>query len=368
MNGWNKKEMGRLWAFLFCAIFLLTPITGSAISESYLRSGRDVPSQLTIAKSTPTTALLSALAPDPSIAPEDTEPPVEDSELSQSQVDALLQNAALLEGETAEDYLSLPEGMQSEDGALSILLIGVDNHNLEKAGRSDTMILAKLDLKTGTVKMISFLRDMYVKIPGKGMNRLNAAYYYGGAPLLLQTLETNFGVHIDGTVALDFSMMINIVDQLDGITLDVSEKERVQMNTLIRSFGSQGEQLAQAGEQRLNGIQALCYSRVRKIDSDFQRTSRQHKVIEAMLSRMRESDTATLIGLMTNNWSSVKTDMTLADVSALLPLMLNMSDVTIETMHVPLDNAYYDDVVNGMMVLVPNLTKNNQAIVAFLED
>lgn len=367
MNGWNKNEMGRLCAFLLCAILLLMSIDGSAINESYLRSGGDVPSQPTIAESTPTKAL-PALTLGPSIAPQDTEPPVEDSELSQSQVNALLQNAALLEGETAEDYFCLPEGMQREEGALSILLIGVDNRDLEKAGRSDTMILAKLNLKTGAVRMISFLRDMYVKIPGKGMNRLNAAYYYGGAPLLLQTLETNFGVHIDGTVALDFSMMTSIVDQLNGITLVVSEKERTQMNALIRDFSRQEEQLAQSGEQRLNGIQALCYSRIRKIDSDFQRTSRQHKVIEAMLSRMRESDTATLIGLMTNNWSSVKTDMTLAGVSALLPLMLNLSEVTIESMYVPLDNAYYDDVVKGMMVLVPNLTKNSQAIVAFLED
>ncbi len=306
----------------------------------------------------------------PETTPEATEPPVEDTELSEKQVSSLLQNADLLEGEKPEDYLDLPGRIEKREGSLSVLLIGIDNHDMEKPGRSDSMILANVDLKTGAVKLVSFLRDMYVKIPGKGMNRLNAAYYYGGAELLQKTLETNFGVSVDGTLAVNFNITTDIIDQLGGITVAISEKERAQINRLSQEFyGNQGfEAVAAAGEQHLNGMQALFYSRIRKIDSDFQRTGRQHKVIAAMVERIRQSDAATILNLVTKNFSGVKTDMTLSDVSALLPLLFRVEHVTFESMHVPLDNAFHDDVVNGMMVLAPNLTKNSQAVAAFLAD
>lgn len=300
---------------------------------------------------------------------EEDEPAAEDTALTEEQAESLLESANLNEDETVQDYLTLPEGFSArQDGVFSILLIGMDSHKEGRRGRSDAMILAQVNLKTGGVKLVSFLRDMYVKIPSQGMNRLNAAYYYGGAELLKKTLENNFGIQADGYVAIDFRAMINIVDQLGGVTLPVSEKERAQINKLIAEYTGKvdGQQLAAAGEQRLTGLQALCYSRIRKIDSDFQRAGRQHKVLEAMFSVLGQQDIGTLLGIATGCLDMAETDLSIQHLTALAPMLLSMESAAFETMQVPLNNAYQDDVVGGMMVLMPNLKKNAQAVAAFL--
>ena len=95
----------------------------------------------------------------------------------------------------------------------SILLIGQDKREGESRQRSDSMILATLDKDQGTVSLTSFMRDLYVAIPGYSTTRINAAYAYGGMDLLDQTLEENFGVKIDGNVEVDFEVFQVLVDR-----------------------------------------------------------------------------------------------------------------------------------------------------------
>ncbi len=295
----------------------------------------------------------------------------EDTALSDSQLDAFLQTAELAEDEKPEDYLTQPEKLVGKrEGHFSVLIIGQDSRKKGQNGRSDAMILADLDEETGSIRLVSFLRDMYVKIPGQGMNRLNAAFFYGGAELLKSTLENNFGVAIDRTVTVDFSSMAAIIDQVGGVTLPVSEKERAPLNKLLKDFkGQEGaEPIEKAGEQTLTGLQALCYSRIRKIDSDFQRTSRQHKVLQAIFAKASKQDATSLLGLVTKSWKLIETDMNLKDAAALVPMMMKAKGGSMETMHVPLNGTYQDDVVKGMMVLMPNLKKNAQAIETFLRE
>ena len=253
---------------------------------------------------------------------------------------------------------------------LNILLIGVDTIREETNGRSDAMILVRADPEGGEARMVSFLRDLYVPIPGVGKTRLNAAYYYGGEQLLKETLQRNFGVEIDRTVTVHFSMLAELVDQLGGVEIDVSPRELAQLNNILNdyndSYGLSGGQVDQAGLQRLNGKQALCYSRIRKIDSDFQRTSRQQAVIAAMLRQAQTLDRWQLFWLALQNLPKVRTDLSLGDIAQLLPLVTNAQQLELQTARVPFDGAYADETINGMMVLTPNLERNRAKLHAFL--
>ena len=253
---------------------------------------------------------------------------------------------------------------------LNILLIGVDTIREETNGRSDAMILVRADPEGGEARMVSFLRDLYVAIPGVGKTRLNAAYYYGGEQLLKETLQRNFGVEIDRTVTVYFSMLAELVDQLGGVEIDVSPRELAQLNNILNdyndSYGLSGGQVDQAGLQRLNGKQALCYSRIRKIDSDFQRTSRQQAVIAAMLRQAQTLDRWQLFWLALQNLPRVRTDLSLGDIAQLLPLVTNAQQLELQTARVPFDGAYADETINGMMVLTPNLERNRAKLHAFL--
>ena len=252
------------------------------------------------------------------------------------------------------------------ENALHLLLIGVDSSAEGQRGRSDTMMLARVDAATGSVRLVSFLRDLYVPIPGYGKTRLNAAYFYGGETLLKETLQKQFGVTIDRTVTVRFSVLEELVNQLGGIEIELLEKERLHLNRLLEESGMGSEKLAQAGSQRLNGRQALMYSRIRKIDDDFQRTSRQQTVITAMMKRAGELGYWQLLKLALANLPKVQTDLSFTDIVTLAPLVTQLDRLNLQTARVPFDGAYHDETINGMMVLVPNLERCRTQLQDFL--
>lgn len=247
---------------------------------------------------------------------------------------------------------------------MNVLLIGLDTE--EKTGRSDTMLLIRIQPEEGKVQLVSFLRDLYVRIPGHGSTRLNAAYFYGGEALLRQTLSEAFGVPIHRSATVRFSTLKWLVDEVGGVTLEVSEGERQHMNKLLKASGE--TQLAESGTQRLNGPQALAYSRIRKLDSDFQRTKRQQNLLTALLPPMSQQNVFALTKLAITLMGQVETDMTLSDLATLAPLLSRLDSLTIQTAQVPFEGAYQDATVDGMMVLKPDLEKNRRLLQDFLSE
>ena len=118
--------------------------------------------------------------------------------------------------------------------------------------------------------------------------------------------------------------------------------------------------------QLLNGTQALCYSRIRKLDSDFQRTSRQQAVIAAMLRQASGLGYWKMFELALGSLPQIETDLSLGDILTLLPLVSNLQELDFQTAHVPFDGAYTDETINGMMVLSPNLDQNRKLLSEFL--
>lgn len=251
---------------------------------------------------------------------------------------------------------------------LNILLIGEDAAREGHNGRSDTMMLAQIHPESGRVKLVSFLRDLYVPIRGHGITRLNAAYAYGGEALLCETLTGLFPVRIDRTAKVDFAAMAGVIDKLGGVALEISEAERQALNEILSSYcrerGLTAQPVEQSGHVRLNGLQALSYSRVRSLDSDFGRVSRQQQVLSALLGQAAELDPLSLAGLAVECMNSVETDVTLSDLLTLLPLA--GGGVDLQTAHVPFDGTCRDVLVDGMWVLEADLAQNARLLDAFL--
>ena len=289
--------------------------------------------------------------------------------------DELLDMMAAIPEEGEEDnsaFLVLPEDIAMPEGnTYTILLVGSDAYDDDNRGRSDTMILVQVDGDDKTIRMASFLRDMYVKIPGKGSNRLNASYIWGGHELLRRTLETNFGVTADAYVEVNFERLVKVIDAIGGVEVEVSEKERQQVNSILRFYnekigaGVEDQLLQDSGLVHLTGKQALCFSRIRKIDGDVQRTARQRKVLEAAFHKVTQLSMAEITMLILQNMDAVQTDLTIADAVDLIPLALRCKNATFETLSIPVSGAGHHTTVDGMAVIKPDLKKNQKALKEF---
>ncbi len=233
-----------------------------------------------------------------------------------------------------------------DDSLINILLVGQDRREGQGRQRSDTMILCSINPSTGEVSLISFLRDLYVTIPGDySDNRLNAAYAFGGFPLLTEALYVNFGVTVDGCFEVDFDGFTSVIDILGGVDIELTEAEAE-----IVGDG------ATAGMNHLDGEHALIYARIRKIDSDFGRTNRQRTLLLSVFESLKDSSVSDLLSLADTILPLLTTDMTNSDILSLCAQLAPMfSSFEVSTYYVPAEGTYYSARIRGMAVLVPDL-------------
>lgn len=241
---------------------------------------------------------------------------------------------------------------------VNILLIGQDRREGEGRARSDSMILCTFNKKTKQLIMTSFLRDLYVQIPGYNSNRINAAYAAGGMSLLDDTLTQNFGLYIDGNVEVDFTQFAGIVDLLGGVEIELRQDEAEFINEETGSSLSQGTYI-------LSGEQALAYSRIRKLDADgdFSRTNRQRKVMSALVEAYRDSSLKTLLALTNQILPMITTDMSKLEILGYaLELFPVLSGAEIISQRVPADGTYTNQMIDGMAVLVADMDAARQML------
>lgn len=243
---------------------------------------------------------------------------------------------------------------------INFLLIGRDWHSEGENGRSDSMILCSVDTGSKTVTMISFLRDIYLKIPGHGSNRLNAAYSWGGAELLNETLAENFGITVDVNLEIDFDGFEAMIDYLGGVDITLTDREAEYLNKTY-------DWTLSDGLSHLNGEEALAYSRIRYLDSDFVRTERQRNVLIALMGKYQ---TATLQELL--RFTDTFLDYSTSDrsdeelLAYALELHAMLSDCEVQTHRVPADGTYSYETIRGMSVIEVDLEKNRELTEALL--
>lgn len=261
--------------------------------------------------------------------------------------------------------------LASADYVKNILLIGVDAREGEEAEktRSDTMMLVTIDTRNKQIKLTSFLRDMYLEIPGYREDKLNAAQSHGGTQLLVDTLEYNFKVDIDNYMLVSFDMFTAIIDELGGVNVEITDKEAKYINSkdhMSRDDGFAFPEELSGGMQHFTGAQALWYSRIRYLDSDFMRTQRQRKVITAIVKEAVGQSPLKLLDMVEKVMPMVKTDLSEDEMMDLGLHALTYLKYDIVQMQVPLSDAYKSATRRGQSVLLPDMDKNRTAFKQFV--
>lgn len=250
--------------------------------------------------------------------------------------------------------------MDDED-IINVLLLGEENMTGAKRGRTDAIIVVSVNLNGGPLKMVSFQRDLFVSIPGNSDDKLNAAYTYGGANLIVETLENNFGIDIDSYVKVGFDGFENIIDQLGGLRMSLTAKESEYLNR-TKYISKPEERNTVAGYQNMTGAQVLGYCRVRYVPTaeglkdDWGRNYRQRAVLQALFNQYKEKSFAELATVMRQcfGYVSVPADLEGLAVDCLQAVIENRM-FSIETMQIPKANMYSDATIGGKDVIVMDL-------------
>ncbi|MBR5293378.1 MAG: LCP family protein [Oscillospiraceae bacterium] len=284
----------------------------------------------------------------------------------------------MIPDETETDPQENVEGLESVDASdvvfetvdvlegemINIMLIGQDRRPGEDRARSDSMILVTLNKEKNTIQLTSFMRDLYVQIPGYMDTRLNAAYRYGGTDLMNETFKVNFGLEIDGNVMVDFDEFTEIIEIIGGINIYMDGNEAHYMNKWVDGN-------FQKGMNYLDADQALAFVRMRYLSGgDYGRTDRQRRVIMAIAESLRDADLVTIFNLIDEVLPHIVTNLTDAQIIEYATTGLGIlgSGGQMQTFRIPQDDAHYNANIRGMAVLVPNLEMCREDLKEFIYD
>lgn len=238
-----------------------------------------------------------------------------------------------------------------DKGIINIALFGLDRRET-KTCRSDTIIIATIDMDDKKIKLASLMRDMYVEIPGKWKDRINAAYAYGGPALAVETINKNFNMDIKYYISVDFKGIRSIIDELGGTEINVKEGEIPHINS-----GSDSE-IKSSGLQHLDGQQTLSYMRIRYFgNGDYERTERQRIVLSQLYDKVKSSGITRLSILLPSILSYVETNIAKIDIINLTTACLRFSD-NIEQYRIPADGTFSEKIIQYKSVIVPDLKEN----------
>lgn len=164
------------------------------------------------------------------------------------------------------------------EGYRNVLIMGLDTEYIENEenNRSDAIVIVSINEENEDVKMFSVYRDTYLKIDDEhGYDKINHAYAFGGIPLSTYAINTNLDLNIRETIALTWETVRTMVDELDGITINILPEEVAPLNGML----DDKNHITSSGEQTINGEQAVQYCRMRYDSSDFRRNERFKDVL-----------------------------------------------------------------------------------------
>ena len=216
----------------------------------------------------------------------------------------------------------------SEFRNIAIFAVDSRDSNLGKGNRSDGIIIASINNKTKEVKLLSVYRDTYVQIEGQGLDKITHAYSYGEAPLAINTLNTNLDLNIKEFVTVNFDSVAEAVNALGGVDIEITTEELKYINDYIdgtsQNTGISSKRITKAGKQKLDGVQAVAYSRIRYTSGgDYKRSERMRTVIMAMVDKIKTKSIGEINNLLDTILPKVYTNISAGSIIAMAPDVLN---------------------------------------------
>ena len=235
----------------------------------------------------------------------------------------------------------------TQKGYYTVAVFGVDsrNGNLGKDALSDVNMICQVNRESGEIRLVSIYRDTYVQINKDGTyHKFNEAYFKGGPEQAIWTLENNLDVKVDDYITFNWKAVVDGINILGGVDIEITDAEFKYINGFItetvNSTGVGSYQLEHAGMNHLDGVQAVAYARLRLMDTDYQRTQRQRKVVSLAFDKAKQADFATLSSLIAVILPQTSTSITVDD---LLPFAKGISKYKLgETTGFPFDKQTMD--------------------------
>ena len=238
----------------------------------------------------------------------------------------------------------------NEEDITNILLIGSDARKTNEVGRSDAMMILTIDDKNKAIKLTSLARDTLVKIPGYDYEKLTHAYAYGKEKLLLDTIEYNFKIKINDYVSINFNSFIELVDSLGGVEVDINDKDISHLNDVIANsfkvYNSKNNQkpkyIRNSGKQLLNGYQTLAYSRIRKLDTIYNRDERQREVLSIIANKLSNMPVSSYPSIVNSILPYVDINMSIPKIIELAIKSKELYNYDIKQLEFPLKDYRYE--------------------------
>lgn len=270
--------------------------------------------------------------------------------------------------------ISVPSGAPlSKDGVYNILLLGTDERSGGYSGdaRADSIMILSLNEKKKTIRLASLERAIGVPIPGMQDDWLTHTFRYGGAALTLSTVRNCFKIKVDRYVRFDFATFTQTVDSVGGVDIDLSAKEADTLSYIINVMdaGTVPKHTFAAGVNHLDGTEALAYSRLRSIDSDWQRVQRQRAVVQAVVDRAKTLNLLQLNALADHTLSTLQTNLTKVEIAQLLLEAPGYAGKKAEQLTIPQEGTYWGKVgMDGRDLIAIDFAKNDALLQKFLYD
>lgn len=244
--------------------------------------------------------------------------------------------------EISKEEIEVNIGVEENlSGYRNIALFGIDTRDDTYEGsRSDCIMIASINHDTKEIKIVSVYRDTYLNIPGRGLDKVNHAYSYGGPALSMSTLNTNLDLDITEFATVNFTATKDIINAIGGVEIEVTDAEAKSIPRITKG-----------GKYLLDGEQALAYGRIRKIDSDYKRTERMRTVVMAVFEKAKTMSITELNKLANQLLPEIYTNISATEILALIPKIYSYSIVEsqgwpYETRGITLGGVWYGPPIN----------------------
>ena len=261
--------------------------------------------------------------------------------------------------------------VEEMEGYWTIALFGVDsrNNSVGKGNNADVIIICNIDQGSGEIKLVSVFRDTYLSVSDNGLyNKINQAYFLGGPEQAVEALNRNLDLQIDDFATFNWKAVVDAVNILGGVDVELSKAEFYYINAYItetvEATGVGSYQLKQAGLNHLDGVQAVAYARLRKMDTDFARTERQREIIDLCFQKLKKSDFAVVNNVMEAVFPQILSSVTIDDI---IPAAKNLTKYAIaDTMGFPAARSDANMGKKGACVIPQTLESNVTLLHQFL--